>query len=254
MLYLIGTGLGDYDITKEAEKALSLCDAIMVDGYTAAISDKKLEYMRSISDKSIRILGRTALEEDISKTISEAKSKNLAILVNGDPLIATTHKTILIEARKNNIDFKVLHSTSVLSVSMAESGLDFYRFGPICTIPRWSEHYKPVSFYETVLNNIKNNQHSIMLLDYDNEKRESIRLEEALTIMRNAESHYGNGIMADNSYVELLCDLGTEKQKIKYCKLNEIDKSINYTMATLILPAKLSDIENEYLKMYETTV
>ncbi len=50
---------------------------------------------------------------------------------------------------------------------MGESGLDFYRFGQICTIPRWSEHYKPVSFYETIETNLTNGHHSILLLDYD---------------------------------------------------------------------------------------
>ena len=52
------------------------------------------------------------------------------------------------------MEVEVVHSNSVLTAAIGESGLDFYRFGAIATIPKWSAHYTPVSFYETLQKNM----------------------------------------------------------------------------------------------------
>ncbi|MCL5102161.1 MAG: diphthine synthase [Candidatus Marsarchaeota archaeon] len=251
MLYLVGLGLGDADISEASKDVLKKCDVVMADGYTASISAKKMETVLSISSKEVEMLDRHAMEEGISKILDKASSSDVAIVTNGDPLIATTHKTILIEAKRRKIGFKVMHSTSIFSVAIAESGLDFYRFGPICTIARWSEHYKPVSFYETIAKNVSGNQHSLVLLDYDSVKNESMPIQEALGILSSAESHYKQGLITTDRKIGILCDLGTEKQRIEYSKFGKINKRLNYTMATLIFPSNPTDIEADYIKMYE---
>ncbi|MCL4387677.1 diphthine synthase [Candidatus Marsarchaeota archaeon] len=248
MLYLIGLGVGERDITRAGIEAIKDSEVLILDRYTAFVDSKKLEFIGSISKTEMRSVGRSELEEGIPKIISEAKTKNVSIITNGDPMLATTHKTILVEAAKGGVDFKVIHSTSIFSVAIAESGLDFYRFGSTCTVPRWSEHYKPVSFYETVSANISGNRHSLILLDYDNEKGMSIRIEEAIAIMSKAEEHYKLGIFSKNKEIMALCDVGTENQRIMFKKIGNIDTDADYKMATLIMPAKLSEIETEYLK------
>ena len=248
MLYLIGLGIGERDITQAGIEAIKSSEIIILDGYTAFVDPKKLEFISSISKREIQRAGRSELEEGVSKIISEAKLRNVSIITNGDPMLATTHKTILVEAGKQGLAFKVIHSTSIFSVAIAESGLDFYRFGPTCTVSRWSEHYKPVSFYETVSANISGNRHSMILLDYDNEKGMSIRIEEAIAIMSKAEEHYKLGVFAKDREIMALCDVGTEKQKIVFKKIADIKTDADYRMATLIMPAKLSEIETEYIK------
>jgi diphthine synthase len=39
-----------------------------------------------------------------------AKDKDIALISGGDPLTATTHITLIIEARKQNIPVKVIHN------------------------------------------------------------------------------------------------------------------------------------------------
>ncbi|MEM0154345.1 MAG: diphthine synthase [Methanothrix sp.] len=252
MLYLIGLGVGERDITQAGIEAIKNSEVLILDSYTSFVDPKKLELVKSFSKREIKKAGRSELEEGASKIILEAKTKNVSIMTNGDPLLATTHKTILVEAKKQGVGFKVIHSTSIFSVGIAESGLDFYRFGPICTVPRWSEHYKPVSFYETVSANISGNRHSMILLDYDNEKGMSIRIEEAIGIMSKAEEHYKLGIFGKEREIMALCDVGTENQKITVQKISDINIREGYRMATLIMPAKLSDIEKEYIKWIST--
>lgn len=252
MLYLIGVGVGEHDVTEAGLDALKVSDVVFLDSYTAFVSNAKLEIIKKFSRNEIKTADRHMLEEGIDGILSMAESKNVSIITNGDPLIATTHKTILIEARKKKIPVKVVHSTAIFSVAIAESGLDFYRFGPVCTIPRWSEHYKPVSFYETVLMNHSNNLHSLMLLDYDSEKGISIRVEEAISIMENAEKHYKKGVMSSDKKIVMLCDAGTENQHITFTEIQKTRTDFNYKMAAIIIPAKISDIEAEYLEQTGT--
>ena len=105
-----------------------------------------------------------------------AKDRDVAVLISGDPLIATTHKILFIEARKLGIRVEIVHAASIASAAIGESGLDFYRFGKVCTHTKWHEHYTPVSFYETIRTNMQNNEHSLVLLDYDSVAESSMQL------------------------------------------------------------------------------
>ncbi len=117
------------------------------------------------------------------------------MLIEGDPLIATTHKILFIEAKKQNVKINIIHSSSIITAVIGESGLDFYRFGAICTIARWTEHYKPISFYETIEKNINSNLHSLLLFDFDEKNQTSIELKEVLKILDNAENYYNKKIL-----------------------------------------------------------
>ena len=109
------------------------------------------------------------------------------MLIGGDPLMATTHKILFIEAKKRNVEVEIVHSNSVLTAAIGESGLDFYRFGAIATIPKWSAHYTPVSFYETLQKNMQNNLHSLLLLDYSQELAASLSIKDSIDILEKAE-------------------------------------------------------------------
>ena len=135
-----------------------------------------------------------------------AAKADMAVLVAGDPLVATTHKIAYIEAKKAGVKVSVIHASSIVGAAMGESGLDFYRFGQICTIPMWSEHYKPVSFYETIEKNMANSLHSILLLDYD-PKIGSIQPSYAAEILAQAEKKYKKGIIKPSTKVIVLHNL-----------------------------------------------
>jgi diphthine synthase len=251
MLYLIGLGVGERDITETGINAIKASELVFLDSYTAYVDETKLEMVKKLSRNDIKIADRHMLEEGIDSILLMAENKAVSIITNGDPLIATTHKIILIEARKRKIPVKVIHSTSIFSVAIADSGLDFYRFGPVCTIPRWSEHYKPVSFYETILLNYSNGLHSLVLLDYDSEKGNSIRVEEAISIMEKAEAQYKKGIISSDRKIVLLYDSGTENPHVTFSMIRDIKAVWNYKMAAIIIPGRLSDIESEFLEQIE---
>jgi len=241
---MIGTGLSDTDISLGAMEICRGCE-VFAETYTSMFSEKKLDYLSRAIGKRIPQLERSDLEENVSKFLSRAKQKDIALLVGGDPLIATTHKILFIEALKLGVKVKIWHSSSIISAAMGESGLDFYRFGKTCTIPKFSVHYKPLSFYDALYTNHINNLHSLMLLDYDPGGLSTLSTNEAIENIEKAEAHYRRGVVNPDSHIIILRNLSLESEQRLFVKINEA-KELNLKGAiTLILPAKLTKVEQE---------
>ncbi|MGC8537769.1 MAG: diphthine synthase [Candidatus Micrarchaeia archaeon] len=246
MLYLIGAGIGESDISIGSIEACRRASKVYYENYTSLISESKVHLISDTIGKELIGLQRSSLEEESSKLIKEAKNTDIAIVLSGDPLIATTHKILFIGAKKEGVKVKVFHSSSILTAAIGESGLDFYRFGKVATVSRWTDSYKPISFYESIIVNQSNNLHTLMLLDYIPESGSSMQLTEALRILFEAENHYGKGIINPGIKIFVLVNMGTEKQQKLYASISELEKaSIEKGPACIIMPAKLSDIEEE---------
>jgi len=251
MLHMIGTGLSDSDISLGAVEVCKGCE-VFAETYTSAFSEKKLDYLSKIIGKNILRLGRSDLEENAGKFLSRAKQKEIALLVGGDPLIATTHKILFIDALKLGVEVKVWHSSSIVPAVMGESGLDFYRFGKVCTIPRFSAHYKPLSFYDALYTNHINNLHSLILLDYDPESLSTLSANKAIENIEKAEASYKKGVVNPASHVIVLKNLNSESEQKLFMGIDDVKKLNLKGMITLILPAKLTKVEQEAINaMYE---
>jgi len=155
-LYLIGTGMNKDSISAEALKAIKSCDKIYLENYTVnfpyEIKDLKTEVVE---------LDRSAVEG--LGFIEEAKKKDVALLVYGDALSATTHITIIQECQKEKIPYQIFHNASILTV-VAETGLSLYKFGKTASMPNWAEHTnKPTSFTNYIKENQSIKAHTICM-------------------------------------------------------------------------------------------
>jgi diphthine synthase len=247
MIYLLGVGWSKDDVT---QRTLSIIrkSKVFVDRYTSIISEDFAKFIASEAGSELHYLSRSEMEEGARKLIAQGKSSDIAIVTGGDPLIATTHKILFIEAKKEKIPMEVIHAPSVFTAAIGESGLDFYRFGRTFTIPKWSEHYKPLSFYETLASNQANNSHSIALLDYEQEKMQTIPLKSAIEVLEKAEAHYKKGIIKGEKKVFVLHNLCLKEEKKSFITLKEA-KEMEATggVTTVIIPANLTDIEKEII-------
>ncbi|MEM0201555.1 MAG: diphthine synthase [Candidatus Micrarchaeaceae archaeon] len=248
MLYLIGAGIGENDISVGSIEACGKASKVYYESYTSLISESKVRFISDNIGKPMEGLPRERLEEESMQIVKEAKHSDIAIIFSGDPLIATTHKIIFINAKKEGVPVTIMHSSSVLSAAIGESGLDFYRFGKVATISRWTDSYKPVSFYDSIEANQQNNLHTLLLLDYMPESGSSMQLTEALRILKEAENHYGKGIIKAGMKMFAMVNLGMEKQQKLYLTIEELEKAdVEKGPACIILPARLSDIEEEII-------
>ncbi len=243
-------GIGIYQsVSVELAESISESE-VFVDRYTSRITDDRISEMESILGKKVKNADRGMLEEKAGDFVRNAHDRDVALLVGGDPLIATTHKILFLEARKAGTAIEIVHSSSVFTASIGESGLDFYRFGQVCTIAGWKEGYRPISFYDKIYANFKNAMHTLILLDYDAELQQSLGHKKAIEIMLAAEAENGHGILGENQRLIMMADIGSENMRVIYKPIGEIrEMDIDFGMCCFILHSDLSEIEEEMLKV-----
>ncbi|VDK41212.1 unnamed protein product [Taenia asiatica] len=163
MLYIIGLGLSTIeDITISGLNTIQECDYVFVDAYTSILSHG-IERISAFCGKDVKRADREFTEQD-SLIISLARSENVAFLVVGDPLCATTHTDLIIRAIKERIPYKVIHNSSIMT-SVACCGLQLYRMGETVSIPLWTDCGCPDSFYPKIVSNFFRGLHTLCLLD-----------------------------------------------------------------------------------------
>ena len=103
-LYFIGLGLNDEkDISLKGLEIVKDCDVIYRETYTGKLNATR-ESMEKLYGKKIIYANRKLVESNAEKTIlKEAKNKNVAMLVVGDPMAATTHIDLRLRAHKLGI-------------------------------------------------------------------------------------------------------------------------------------------------------
>jgi len=251
MLYFIGIGISNDDISIKAIEKIKECEKVYYDCYTSFVDKEYIKKIESLTAKRIFPLKREELEGK-SKIVEEAKTKNIALLVGGESLIATTHHSIVLDLLKEKIPFEIIHSSSAISSAISESFLQVYKFGRIVTIPFWKEDYKPLSFYDYAFQNSNLGLHTLFLLDIKEEKGELkfMSVNEAISILRMAEKERKKGLIKDSTKIIVISSIGKENIKV-YGELKDIEKrNIQSFPSVIILPGKLHFVEEEILSFF----
>ena len=243
MLYLIGLGIGsEKDISVKGLEAARECDEVYVELYTARWPGD-LDALSKMLGKEISILGRSDVEENVKKLVKRGKSRDIAVLVAGDPLSATTHLNILLEAREQKVETDVIHSSSILT-AVAETGLSLYSFGRTVTIVRSQKGYAPTSFYDLALKNRELEMHTLFLLDVDMDTGEG------LFVLMDIGKEKKQPLVTSDTKLVAARGLGSPSAVIRYGKALDLLKEPLDPPAVLILPGKLHFLEKEVLESF----
>lgn len=160
---MIGLGLGDEDdITVKGLKIVQKCDLVVLEAYTSVLGIDK-DRLEQVYGKSIVVADRDTVEQQAEDVILQ-KDKDVAFLVVGDPLCATTHTDLWTRARERGIPVEIVHNASIMGAA-ASSGLSLYNFGATVSIPFYTEGWKPTSFVPKMEYNLKGGMHTLCLLD-----------------------------------------------------------------------------------------
>src|SRR3989344_4848305 len=161
MLYLISLGFEEKDLSLKGLEAAKACGLLYLESYTNKLfaDTKKLS---KLVGKEIRPADRMTMENESDKILEEAKKQNVGVLIPGDALAATTHISLVLDAKRKGIPIEVIHGPSIFTV-IGETGLQLYKFGMTTTLP--FPEQKSASWYEVIKMNLKNGLHTLVLLD-----------------------------------------------------------------------------------------
>jgi len=164
VLYVVGLGLGDEDdITLRGLKAVQRSELVFLEAYTSVLAAPK-ERLEAAYGKAITVADRNLVESEAERIYLPAKDKDVAFLVVGDPLCATTHTDIILRAREVGVTVEVVHNASVMG-AVASCGLQLYSFGYTVSIPLFEGEWRPDSFYGKIKYNRDGGMHTLCLLD-----------------------------------------------------------------------------------------
>lgn len=248
MLYFIGLGLYDEkDISLKGIEALKKVDEVFAEFYTANLFGTTLSALEDIIGKEIKVLTREEVEE-FNIPLKIALRKDVGFLVAGDPLIATTHAEMIIEAKKINIETTVIHSSSILSAAPGLAGLQAYKFGKVTTIPFPEENYFPHSPYLAIKANMELNAHTLVLLDIRAHEDRYMTANEGLEYLLKVEEDRNENVVNKDSLAVVIARAGSDKPIVRADKVRRLIKeSFGGPLHCLIIPGKMHFMEAEYL-------
>jgi diphthine synthase len=230
-LILIGSGVS-FDLTLSAIEAMKGCDEVYIETYTNPIEKGRIEELERMTGKGIVRLDRGKVESPF--LVEKAKSSDVCLIASGDPLTATTHISLVTEARQKGIPVRVIHNSSIYSVAPARAGLQIYRFGKTATLVNPRPNYSPTSSLDVIRKNLESDMHTLVLLDTEPQPMEA---EAALEMLSDFED------------AVVLSRVGCEDERITYGKISELrGRDLGKPPFTVIIPSKLHPVEQEFLE------
>lgn len=269
MLHVIGIGYKKEQISVEMLEIIRKSDNVFLEYYTSFYQDN-FEDLSKFLKKEIEICDREDIESKIEeKIIVPARKKEVCLLVLGDPLIATTHTDLLLRAKHLKVESKVYNNVSIANF-ISRTGLQFYKFGKITSIPFFSEKFMPRTPYLVYLDNFKMGAHSLFLLDLNPSndiaykgKEKYLKAADAFEFLlkipeimvENEELEEKESQIFDEETDALICSrLGFDDEKIVY---GQISKLIEYDRKNtlkepicIIIPGDMHEMEEEFVKQF----
>lgn len=247
MIYLIGLGLKPSHLTLEAIQTIKSCDSVFVEVYTSQYAEGFIKELRELTGKNIMELNRNEIEQNFESALLSANKNNVGLLIFGNPLTATTHIQVLLDAKEKGIKYKVIPGISITNM-VAESGLDEYKFGRTITICYHIPGFEPESFYDQINENQKMGLHTLALLDIkkDQMPQKMMNSKEAIEVLEKIAEKRGEH---NNFKYIALMGMGSEKQKIIAGREEIINSKEIYELfpQTLIIAGKMNEKEKEVL-------
>jgi diphthine synthase len=275
-LLLIGMGPGTVaGMTIEAREAAKAASHRRYEAYTALWPEDELALLEENIGEIKRIMRPEV--ENPDELFALAKTSLVALLVVGDPLQATTHVDLQLQAIENGIDCHVFHGVSITTIVTGAVGLSNYRFGRQTTLTYPYGDWIATSPLEMIAVNKFRGLHSLVLFDLDptgqgtgdqrpmkpNDAKRSMdlmwsTLDERLkqfttspesTLIAVQEATFKAFLLQemDELPVVLCSDMGTREQNIVFTTLGGLETLEGGRLNCLIVPAWTSEVEDKAL-------
>jgi diphthine synthase len=249
MLVFIGLGLREDGIPIRGLREARGADTVFAEFYTSLVPGLNLERLEREIGKPIRILNRETLEMHPEELLSAAKKGKAALIVPGDPMVATTHIDLRLRAARAGIETKVIHAASIASAASGLAGLQNYKFGPSATVSfPDNPSTRP---YEILAENSGRGLHTLLLLDIRVEEGRAMTANEAIEIMFGLEEKLRKQAFTPETLTVVVARAGSDDTIVRADKAGKL-REVNFGPPphALIVPGKLHFVEAEALRVF----
>lgn len=275
-LLLIGMGPGTVaGMTLEALEAAKNATHRRYEAYTALWPKSELDALEEKIGSIERVMRPEVEQPDELFTL--AKTSLVALLVVGDPLQATTHVDLQLQAEEAGIECLVFHGVSITTIVTGAIGLSNYRFGRQTTLTYPYGGWVATSPLEVLAANRFRNLHTVALLDLDptgegtgdqrpmmpSDAVKSLKLmwpklqnelvemppsdDSPLQSLRHTMCEQYIAQEIEDLAVVLCADMGTDEQRIVSTTVGELSSIRGGRLNCLVFPASVSEVEEKAL-------
>ena len=272
-LVLVGIGPGTVEtMTTEAIEIAKAADFRRYEAYTALWPEDELANLVATIGPIEKVMRPEV--ENPEEILGLAKDNLVALLVVGDPLQATTHVDLQMQAAEQGIDCKIVHGISITNLVTGAIGLSNYKFGRQTTITYPYNGWIATSPLEVIAVNRAQGLHTLALLDLDptgagTGKQKPMEPRDAVvSLIAMVEKLVGvKDNLPNDSVLEqlkvaaaesicteiyaipvVLCsDMGTPQQSIVTTDVAGLQLEEGGRMNCLVFPASTSDVEDKAL-------
>ncbi|MFQ5475265.1 MAG: diphthine synthase, partial [Candidatus Nanoarchaeia archaeon] len=179
-----------------------------------------------------------------------AKGRDVAFLVIGDPMGATTHTDMILRAKKEGVEVEVINNTSILN-AVGIVGLELYKYGKTASIVLPQECWKVQTHYDVIKENQARGLHTLCLLDIKQDK--CMTINEALKDLLKIESERREHVISEDTLCVGCARLGSSERKILAGTIKHLlEANFGPPLHSLIIPGKLHFIEEEALELWKS--
>jgi len=265
-LYIIGIGLdNEKDISLKGLEKIKKCSKIFLEYYTSRLNCT-VERLEEIYGRKLILADRDMVEKDAEKIINPAKESDIAFLVIGDPMGATTHTDLMLRAKEADVKIEVIHNASILT-AVGIVGLELYKFGKTISIVFPQDDWKVQAHYDVIRDNQKAGLHTLCLLDIkmkepskENLKKDVGIFEEprfmtvndAIKNLLAIESERKEKVFTEDTVCVGCARIGSFEKKIIAGTAKELlEADFGAPLHCLIVPGKLHFMEEQALDIWK---
>jgi diphthine synthase len=248
MLWFIGLGIsGVSELSDSTISVIKNADTVYLESFTSPISETEKDNLSFLCNGEFKIAKRWFVE-DGNEILNNAKIKEVVLISYGDPYIATTHLELKTRAIRDEIETKTIHSSSIVSSLIGEVGLHYYKVGKVLTI--MNDPKSMITPYNTIFHNLLSKTHSLILLEYNEDKSFFLSPHDAISLLLDVENTQNGKIISSDTFVIIASRIGKSDQKILSGKISSlIKKEFGEPPHSIIIPGSLHFTESDAVKI-----
>ncbi len=246
MLWFVGLGISGFvGIGSDVIKILKKADVVFLEIFTSPISKSELLKIKKLVKGDFKIATRWMVE-DGKAILSEAKKKIVVLLSYGDPYVATTHIELRRRAISEKIKTRTIHAASAITSLVGECGLHHYKIGKVVTMMK--DQQSASSVYYTIYQNLIAENHTVIILEYNNDAKFFLNPKDAFSNLLLAENEQKRNVVNESTFAIVASRIGMKTQNITAGKLSNLKKlDFGKPPHTIIIPGRMHFTESDAL-------